>query len=70
MDQAHKEAHAVEEVLINHFEDNAGVLVHMDPCDERLCPVCQNSTCQWRKKTFASKPVWDRRHLVRSLKER
>ena len=70
MDQAHKEAHAVEDVLIDHFEGNAGVLVHMDPCDERLCPVCRNTTCQWRKKPFTSKPAWDRRHLVRSLKER
>ena len=70
MDQAHKEAHAVEEVLIDHFEGNAGVLVHMDPCDERLCPVCRNATCQWRKKTFTTKPAWDRHHLVRSLKER
>jgi len=70
INQAHNEAIAVENVLIDHFEGNAGVLVHMDPCDERLCPACQDGECQWRKRPFSVKPEWDRRHLVRSLKER
>ncbi len=70
MNQAHSQAKCVEQVLINQFEGNAGVLIHMDPCDERLCPVCRNGACQWRKKPFTSKPLWDRYHLVRTLKER
>lgn len=70
MDQAHNEAKNVEEVLIGCFQGNASVLVHMDPCDERLCPVCRNAACRWRQKAFVSLPAWDRHHLVRSLEER
>jgi cation diffusion facilitator family transporter len=70
MDQAHNEAIKVEEVLIDHFQGNASVLVHMDPCDERLCPACRNGACRWRQESFVSAPAWDRQHLVRSLEER
>jgi cation diffusion facilitator family transporter len=32
LDDAHAQAKALEQLLIDHFEGNAGVLVHMDPC--------------------------------------
>ena len=32
LDDAHAQAKALEQMLIDHFEGNAGVLVHMDPC--------------------------------------
>ena len=32
LDDAHAQAKALELLLIDHFEGNAGVLVHMDPC--------------------------------------
>lgn len=70
MEEAHAEAIAVEHLLINQFDGNAGVLVHMDPCDARLCSVCRRDTCQWRKSPNGPKKRWDRQYLVRSLKER
>ncbi len=36
LDQAHAEANSLEKVLVEHFEGNAAVLVHMDPCGNRL----------------------------------
>lgn len=70
MEEAHAQAIAVEQLLITRFEGNAGVLVHMDPCDPRLCPVCHRNTCQWRKSPNGPQKGWDRQHLVRSLTER
>lgn len=67
MDDAHAQAMAVETLLINKFEGNAGVLVHMDPCDERLCPICSQNICQWRTQRNKSQAAWDRQHLIRSL---
>ena len=32
LDDAHDQAKSLEKLLIDHFEGNAGVLVHMDPC--------------------------------------
>jgi cation diffusion facilitator family transporter len=67
MELGHSEAKTVEHLLIEHFEGNASVLVHMDPCDENLCPLCQQNECQWRALPLVSRPVWARGHLVRSL---
>jgi cation diffusion facilitator family transporter len=44
LDDAHVQAKALEQLLIDHFEGNAGVLVHMDPCGTVLsdgqAPAC------------------------------
>jgi cation diffusion facilitator family transporter len=67
MDLGHTEAKAVEHLLAEHFKGNASVLVHVDPCDESLCPICRHNECQWRAHQLASRLVWTRGHLVRSL---
>jgi cation diffusion facilitator family transporter len=69
MDRGHAEAKAVELLLVEHFKGNASVLVHMDPCDENLCPLCRQRECQWRADKLAAMPVWTRDHLVRSLSD-
>jgi cation diffusion facilitator family transporter len=70
LEDAHCYAIEVESLLIAQFEGNASVLVHMDPCDARLCPACGRNSCQWRKKSMTPRVAWDRRYLIRSLKER
>lgn len=49
LDDAHTEAKALERLLIDHFEGNAGVLVHMDPCgtiliDDKAAPCWKSCT--------------------------
>ncbi|MGD9369654.1 MAG: cation diffusion facilitator family transporter [Desulfobacteraceae bacterium] len=70
MDAAHAQAKAVEMLLINHFDGNASVLVHMDPCEVRDCPICHRKSCQCRSFAQSPKIAWDRHHLVRSLADR
>ncbi|MGD8844540.1 MAG: cation diffusion facilitator family transporter [Desulfobacteraceae bacterium] len=70
MEQAHCQAAAVEELLTTQYDGNASVLVHIDPCDPRLCPVCRQNRCQWRTKSSGPRIAWDRHHLIRSLKKR
>lgn len=70
MNAAHAQAKAVEMLLINHFDGNASVLVHMDPCELRDCPICRRNSCQWRSFAQGPKFAWDRHHLVRSLADR
>jgi hypothetical protein len=67
MDRGHTEAKAVELLLVEHFKGNASVLVHMDPCDESLCPLCQQNECRWRTNRLVSMPAWTKGHLVRTL---
>ena len=69
MDHGHKEAKTLELLLVRHFRGNASVLVHMDPCDEKQCPICHQNQCQWRSSRFVSGPAWTKDHLIRSLSE-
>ncbi len=69
LDCGHKEAKALEILLISHFKGNASVLVHMDPCAVNQCPICQENECQWRSNRFVSSAGWTRDHLVRPLSD-
>lgn len=67
VDKAHREAKRVETLLIDEFKGKASVLVHMDPCDPRLCPICNHNKCQDRFRKFRSTIQWEQDHLTRSL---
>lgn len=67
MENGHREAKALENLLISHFRGNASILVHMDPCEVNQCPICRENECRWRSQSFDAGPVWTREHLVRSL---
>ncbi len=57
---AHDEAKALERLLIRHFDGNAGVLVHMDPCEDAECEICRQQACRTRTSTAANSGSWDR----------
>ncbi len=46
LDQAHGEAESLERLLIDHFQGNAGVLVHMDPCGTH--PITDGQVPCWQ----------------------
>lgn len=59
LDDAHAQAKALERLLIDHFEGNAGVLVHMDPCgtvlsDGKEVPCWKNCSERRLKKRMSS----------------
>jgi cation diffusion facilitator family transporter len=65
LEDAHCQAKEVERLLIEHFEGNAGVLVHMDPCESMECPVCLQYRCDRRQMDRApAKTTWNRDHLT------
>jgi cation diffusion facilitator family transporter len=64
LDDAHRQAKAVEQLLINHFKGNAGVLVHMDPCEPEECPVCRQHACDQRHAAADGAVNWDRDRLT------
>ena len=71
LDDAHTQAKQVEQLLIDHFEGNAGVLVHMDPCEAPECFVCRQYRCDLRALKPGSEPiVWNRERLTTSKKYR
>lgn len=64
LDEAHAEARALEQLLIRHFEGNAGVLVHMDPCEDSECPACRQYRCSLRARASVESPAWNRHSLT------
>ena len=70
MENGHGQAKALELLLVDFFNGDASVLVHMDPCNEQQCPVCRQNACRWRDRPLATRTPWNRAHLVRSQAER
>ncbi len=58
LEDAHIEAKALESILLCHFKENAGVLIHLDPCIEPNCPICARYLCGERVLPLAEKTVW------------
>jgi cation diffusion facilitator family transporter len=59
LEEAHREAKEMEELIIAHFEGRASVLVHMDPCKDPECPFCKRHPCNVRKVPFRRQIQWD-----------
>jgi len=59
LDQAHGESVELEHIIVRHFSGNARVLIHLDPCLDPECRICQNSECEDRTQAPKDKPAWD-----------
>lgn len=64
LENAHGEAQIVERMLVDHFEGNAGVLVHMDPCKDPECTVCAQYRCNLRSGESGAPVPWGRKRLT------
>jgi cation diffusion facilitator family transporter len=65
MAEAHKEVKALEHLLGDHFDQEATILIHMDPCQPGICPGCE-----WTPDTPcvtppANQSAWTRTQLTR-----
>jgi cation diffusion facilitator family transporter len=65
LNKAHQEAKILENLLLEEFGGNAGVLVHTDPCNRDQCPICSRPDCNGRDAEHRSTLLWSRKHLVR-----
>ena len=63
-ERAHREAKMLEKLLVDYFEGNAGVLVHMDPCKEPDCEICRQYGCELRSSDSEVDRAWDRHTLT------
>lgn len=66
LEKAHREAKILETKLIEEFSGNAGVLVHMDPCDTSKCPICGRPDCALRSGRHRVDTLWDRVRMTRA----
>jgi cation diffusion facilitator family transporter len=59
LDVSHREAKELENILVDHFEGKASVLIHTDPCEDPDCPVCKRHLCRFRVEDAKGLPTWD-----------
>jgi hypothetical protein len=58
LEKAHREAEALEALLMAEFGPRASVLVHMDPCRDAECPVCRQVRCDLRTAAACPQSPW------------
>ena len=70
LSDAHYEADLLENILVDAFNGEASVLVHVDPCTSPECPVCGRQDCTSREHQQTGVPdSWTRQHLVSNAEE-
>jgi hypothetical protein len=65
LEAAHKEVKDLENIFSDHFHGMADVLIHLDPCFDPTCAVCENAPCNFRKRENHEKADWIRSSLTR-----
>ena len=65
LEAAHNEARVLETKVIAAFDENATVLVHMDPCEDIDCEACFSSPCDMRTGAPVPREPWTPESLSR-----
>lgn len=66
LEEAHQAEHGVAEVVRGVLNDNADVIVHLDPCTDDCCRYCPYDPCSIRTAPFRDVRNWDVELLVES----
>ena len=64
LQEAHQEVKILEKLISDHFEGQAGVLVHADPCEDSDCRICYRALCGIRSVDPAGTPSWTFESLI------
>lgn len=64
LEESHRVGKEVEEIIKEHFGGAAGVLIHLDPCDDPNCPVCSRYLCGLRGEDLKKRILWTWETLI------
>ena len=70
LDGAHREVKELERVFTDHFGATSEILIHLDPCEEPTCPVCDHDPCDLRSEATNQKKIWTRNNLTSEIDNR
>ena len=59
LEEAHREADALEQAILAEVPGAETVLVHMDPCRKTNCPICGRAACDHRERPFRGTSSWN-----------
>jgi len=64
LETAHHEVKELERAFAQKFGGSAEVLIHLDPCGEPECPVCNHNPCDLRSDAAVRAKIWNRQTLT------
>jgi hypothetical protein len=50
--------------LAENFGGWSDVLIHLDPCADPECPVCNQDPCDFRQEDMVHQKTWNRQALT------
>jgi len=64
LEASHDEVKKLEKILRDHFEGEADILIHADPCAEPECPICGYEPCDDRRAGHRMQRLWTSENLT------
>lgn len=64
LEASHDEVKKLEKILSDHFEGEADILIHADPCTDPECPICGHEPCDERMAEHTMHRLWVRETLT------
>jgi divalent metal cation (Fe/Co/Zn/Cd) transporter len=58
LEEGHREVKDLEKIFQSHFGEAADILIHLDPCEEPICPVCGFDPCRHRQAETRQLSLW------------
>lgn len=56
--EVHREVKELEGIFNAHFGGQADILIHTDPCEDPVCPICGHDPCQLRQEDALAQRLW------------
>ncbi|MFZ5452313.1 MAG: cation diffusion facilitator family transporter [Thermodesulfobacteriota bacterium] len=58
LEEGHQEVKDLEKIFQAHFGPAADILIHLDPCEDRICPICGHDPCRHRQAETRQQSLW------------
>jgi cation diffusion facilitator family transporter len=59
LEGGHREVKELEKIFQTHFGAAADILIHLDPCDTPICPICGFDPCTHRQADTRQMCLWE-----------
>jgi cation diffusion facilitator family transporter len=64
LEAGHEEVKKLEKILSDHFDGQADILIHADPCADPECPICGHEPCDERRAGHKLQRLWTSDNLT------
>lgn len=68
--EVHREVKELEGIFNAHFDGQTDILIHTDPCEDPVCPICGHDPCQHRQEDALAQRLWRRKTLTAEAEEK